>query len=471
MLIVLCSKFKLKGECVMEAMEYVSGLIEKARIAQKEFENYSQEQVDQAVRAIGKAVYDNGELLARLAVDETKMGRYEDKIVKNMNKSKAVWNKLKGVKSRGILRYIEEDGLVEVGKPIGVIGAICPSTNPTMTPMQNAMIVLKGGNSLIVCPHPSGKISGKKTVDVMNAALAEIGAPKNLIQIIEEPTIEISKLVMQLADVCISTGGPGMVKAAYSSGKPAFGVGAGNVQCLIDTDADIKEVVPKLFKGRIYDNGVLCTCEQSAICPADKYDAIVTGLVEMGAYYIEKEIEIDAIRNALFPEGKLNKKSVGATPVKIANMAGIVIPEDTKLLVVKVKAAGKEEDLSREKMCPVLAAYSCGTWKEAVSIANTNLLNEGKGHSVVIHSHTKENIEYAAIMLPVSRFAVNQIGSSGLGGSFTNGLNPTGTLGCGSWGNNSISENLWFNHLINISKISYEIPGKAVPTDDEIWNN
>jgi succinate-semialdehyde dehydrogenase len=451
-------------------MEYVSGVIEKSRIAQKEFKNYSQEQVDQAVRAIGKAVYDNAEILARLAVDETKMGCYEDKIIKNMAKSKAVWNKLKGVKSRGILRYIEEEGLVEVGKPIGVIGAICPVTNPTMTPMQNAMIVLKGGNSLIVCPHPSGKMSGKKTVEVMNAALAKIGAPENLIQVFEEPTLEISKLVMQLADVCISTGGPAMVKSAYSSGKPAFGVGPGNVQCLIDTDAKIKEVVPKLFKGRTYDNGVLCTCEQSVICPADKYDALVNGLVEMGAYYIEKEEEVDAIRYTLFPEGKLNVKCVGANPAIIAKMAGVDVPENTKMLVVKVKKVGKEEDLSREKLCPVLTAYSYGTWKEAVDIANTNLLNEGKGHSVVIHSYTKENIEYAAITLPVSRFGVNQIGSSGLGGSFTNGLNPTGTLGCGSWGNNSISENLWFNHLINISRISYDMPGKAIPTDEEIWN-
>lgn len=453
----------------MEALEFVEELIEKSRVAQREFEKYSQEQVDQAVRAIGKAVYDNAEILARLAVDETKMGRYEDKIVKNMGKSKAVWNKLKGVKSRGILRYIEEEGLVEVGKPIGVIGAICPSTNPTMTPMQNAMIVLKGGNSLIVCPHPSGKISGKKTVDVMNEALAKIGAPKNLIQIVEEPSVAISKLVMQLADVCISTGGAAMVKTAYSSGKPAFGVGAGNVQCLIDTDADIKEVVPKLVKGRIYDNGVLCTCEQTAICPADKYDAMIAGLVELGAYYVEKESEVNAVRNALFPEGNLNKKSVGASPMALAQMAGIKIPEDTKLLVVKVNVAGKDEDLSREKMCPVLTAYSYGTWNEAVDIANTNLINEGKGHSCVIHSHTKENVEYAAVILPVSRFAVNQVGSSGLGGSFTNGLNPTGTLGCGSWGNNSISENLWFNHLINTSKISYEIPGKTIPTDEEIW--
>ena len=454
----------------MEPREYVMNLIEKARIAQKEFEKYSQEQVDEAVRAIGKAVYDNGELLARMAVDETGMGVYEDKIVKNKGKSKAVWNKLKGVKSRGIIRYIAEEGLVEVAKPIGVIGAVTPTTNPTMTPMQNAMIALKGGNALIICPHPRGKICGKKTVDLMNEALAKLGVPENLIQIIEEPTVEMSSLIMQLSDACISTGGPGMVKVAYSSGKPAFGVGAGNVQCLVDYDADIEEVVPKIVKGRTYDNGILCTCEQSAILPTEKYESYIDELVKHGAYYIEKDEEVDALRKVLFPDGSINRDCVGASPVNIAKMAGIVVPEDTKLLVVKVKGSGEEDYFAKEKMCPVLSAYSYDTWEEAVAIANANLIHEGQGHSAVIHSYTKENIEYAAQILPVSRFAVNQIGSSGLGGAFTNGLNPTATLGCGSWGNNSISENLWFNHLINISRIAYEIPGRCVPTDEEIWN-
>ncbi|HSQ90223.1 aldehyde dehydrogenase family protein, partial [Romboutsia sp.] len=270
----------------MQAREYVLDLIQKARIAQKEFEKFSQEQVDEAVRAIGKAVYDNGEMLARMAVDETQMGVYEDKIVKNKGKSKAVWNKLKGAKSRGIIRYVEEEGIVEVAKPIGVVGAVTPTTNPTMTPMHNAMIALKGGNALVICPHPRAKNTGLKTVELMREALKAVGAPQDLIQIVDEPSVEISNLVMQLSDACISTGGPGMVKVAYSSGKPAFGVGAGNVQCLIDKDAKVEEVVPKVIKGRIYDNGILCTCEQSAICPKDMYDDFIELLVQQGAYYI-----------------------------------------------------------------------------------------------------------------------------------------------------------------------------------------
>ncbi|MCR8744405.1 aldehyde dehydrogenase family protein [Romboutsia lituseburensis] len=454
----------------MQARDYVLQLINKARIAQREFEKYSQNQVDEAVRAIGKSIYDNGEMLARMAVDETKMGVYEDKIVKNKGKSKAVWNKLKGVKSRGIIKYIAEEGLVEVAKPIGVVGAVTPTTNPTMTPMHNAMIALKGGNSIIICPHPRAKNTGVKTVDLMREALEKVGAPKDLIQIVNEPTVEISNLVMQLSDVCVSTGGPGMVKVAYSSGKPAFGVGAGNVQCLIDKDANLDEVVPKVIKGRIYDNGILCTCEQSAICPNEMYNEFIARLVQSGAYYIEKEEEVKSLRKALFPDGNISKDCVGASPYEIAKMASIEIPKDTKLLVVKAEKYGTEEYFAKEKMCPVLSAYKYDKWEEAVNIANQNLEYEGKGHSAIIHSYTKENIEYAANILPVSRFGVNQIGSSGLGGSFLNGLNPTATLGCGSWGNNSISENLWFNHLINISKIAYEVPSKQIPTDDEIWN-
>ena len=453
----------------MEPKEYVSGLINKARDAQRIFEGYSQQSVDTAVRAIGKAIFDNGDMLARMAVDETGMGKYEDKILKNTGKAKAVWNKLKGVKSRGVLRTIEDEGLVELAKPIGVIGAISPTTNPTITPMHNAMIALKGGNAIIVCPHPRSKKTSGVTVDLMRQALEEVGAPADLIQTIPEPTVEISGLVMQLCDACISTGGPGMVKAAYSSGKPAFGVGAGNVQCIVDVDVSVEEVAPKIVRGRTYDNGVLCTCEQSAICPASLYDAMVSAFRDMGAYYVETPAEVDALRTAMFGEGVINKDVVGASSVDIAKMAGIEVPEDTQFLVVAISGSGREELLSKEKLCPVLAIYRYDTWEEAVDTAATNLLHEGTGHSAVIHSNNRQHILYAAERLPVSRVGVNMIGSSGLGGGFDNALNPAATLGCGSWGNNSISENLWWNHLVNISRVAAAMPGKRIPTDSEIW--
>lgn len=453
----------------MGDMEYVTGIIERARKAQKEFEAYSQEQVDQVVKAVGKAVYDNGEELARMAIDETKMGDYNDKVMKNKGKAMAVWNYLKGKKSVGILNYIEEEGLVEVGKPMGIIGAVTPVTNPIMTPMHNTMIALKGRNAIVICPHPSAKNCGVKTVECINKYLKEIGAPEYLVQVVEEPTLHVSSLVMKMTDVCISTGGPGMVGAAYSSGKPAFGVGAGNCQCLIDEDADIKDAVPKIIRGRIYDNGVLCTCEQSIIYPEDKHDEIINTFKEQGAYYISDPTEVTSLRNTLFPDGALNKSCVGLSVFKIAQAAGIKVKEDTKLLIVKVDAPGRVDAFAKEKLFPVLAAYQYKTWEEGVAIVNANLDYEGKGHSMVMHSFTKKNIEYAAENIPVSRFLVNGIGSSGLGGAYTNGLAPTGTLGCGSWGNNSISENLSYKHLINISRIAYTNADAHIPTPEEIW--
>lgn len=452
-----------------EDREYVSEIINRARKAQQVFETYSQEQVDQVVRAVGKAVYDNGEELARMAIDETRMGNYEDKVMKNKGKAMATWNYLKGKKSVGILQYFEEDGIVEVGKPIGIIGAVTPVTNPVMTPMHNAMIALKGRNAIVICPHPSAKDCGVKTVQYINEYLKELGAPENLVQVVENPTLEISNMVMKMTDVCISTGGPGMVKVAYSSGKPAFGVGAGNNQCLIDMDADIKDAVPKIIRGRIYDNGVLCTCEQSIICPESRYDEIIAEFKSQGAYYVSEPAEVVALRNVVFPEGALNKICVGLSAAKIASMAGITVDEGTKLLIVKADGPGTADPFAKEKLFPILSAYSYKAWEEGVAIVNANLDYEGKGHSMVIHSFTKEHIEYAAENIPVSRFLVNGIGSSGLGGAYTNGLAPTGTLGCGSWGNNSISENLNYRHLINISRIAYTNSNAHIPTPEEIW--
>lgn len=453
----------------MTPKDFVLSVISKARVAQREFEGYSQQAVDDAVRAIGKIVFDNGEMLARLAVDETGMGRYEDKSAKNTGKAKAVWNKLKGVPSRGVIRTFEDEGLIEVAKPIGVIGAISPTTNPTITPMHNAMIALKGGNAIIVCPHPRAKKTGAVTVDLMRRALTESGAPADLIQIIPDPTVAISSLVMQLCDACISTGGPGMVKAAYSSGKPAFGVGAGNVQCIVDIDIAVDTAAAKIARGRTYDNGILCTCEQSAICPSTLYDAMVASFAKLGGHYVDKPAEVDALREAMFADGTINKDIVGASAVAIAKAAGIAVPADTKFLVVAISGTGENERLAKEKLCPVLVIYRYDTWEEAVDIAVKNLRHEGAGHSAVVHSNNRQHILYASERLPVSRVGVNMVGSSGLGGSFDNALNPAATLGCGSWGNNSISENLWWHHLVNTSRVAAAMPGKRIPTDAEIW--
>ncbi len=453
----------------MDPKTYFDGLLERSRVAQREFETFSQEQVDKAVRAIGKVVYDNAEELAKTAIDETGMGKYEHKIMKNMGKPKATWWRLKGVKSRGIIGENKEEGILEVSKPIGVLGCVTPTTNPSMTPVHNAMIALKGGNSVIVAPHPRSKKTTYDTVEYMRKALKEVGAPEDLILCIEEPSLELSQMTMSECDACISTGGPGMVKAAYSSGKPAYGVGPGNIQALVDADQDPAEYAPKSVMSRIYDNGVLCTCEQSLIVPKKLFDETVRLLTEQGAFYVSEPDRIEALRNALFPDGVLNKDLVGALPNVIAKAAGFDVPEETLLLLVPIEKCGADEVLAKEKLCPVLSIYQYDEWKEAVDIALCNLMNEGAGHSVVIHSDTRENIEYAAEVLPVSRFGIKMIGSSGLGGGFDNGLMPTATLGCGSWGNNSVAGNLWWNHLVNISKVAFRLDDRKLPTDEEIW--
>jgi len=454
----------------MDTRAYLNSMVNTARAAQKEFEKYSQEVVDQVVKAIGKAVYDNAELLARMAVDETHMGNYESKIAKCKNKSKSTWWRLRDVKSRGIIERDEQWGIVKVAKPIGVVGGITPTTNPVINIMHNAMLALKCGNAFIVCPHPRAKGVGVKTVGLMNEAIEKLGMPKNLIQIISEPTMELSAGLMSAVDLCLCTGGPGLVKAAYSSGKPAIGVGQGNVQVLVDRDVDFNEVAPMVIAGRIFDNGVLCTCEQNIICPRDKKDEMIAALRASGAYCIDNEKDAKKLRQSSFPDGHLNKDYPGASVQKIAEMAGLPdVPADTKVIVSITKGYANDDVLAKEKLFPVLALFLYDTWEEAIEIARANLEMEGMGHSIIIHSNTTDHVEAAAHVINVSRYAVNQVGGTALGGAMDNGLNPTTTLGCGTWGNNSISENLWYYHLMNISRIAYKIPNIYIPSDEEIW--
>lgn len=453
----------------MESQEYMNQLLENARNAQKEYASYTQEQVDMVVYTIAKTVFDNAELLAKMAVNETGMGVYEHKVKKNKGKARILWNELKGKKSIGILSRDEKTGITEVAKPMGVVGAITPTTNPIVTPMCNAMFALKGKNAIIICPHPRSKKCSTKTVELINENLDKLHAPKNLIQIIIAPSVELSGMVMKSCDVCISTGGMAMVKAAYSSGKPAFGVGAGNVQCLIDEDVDIDKAVPMIVDGREFDNGIICSGEQTAIIPASNYEKVISKFLKCGAYYVEQTDEINRLREVLFPNGIMNKDLVGQSAKSVAAVAGIIVPVNTRILLVKTPAWGGNDLFSKEKMCPVITAYSYQTWSEAVSIAFANLNVEGKGHSVCIHSYNREHIEYAAGILPVSRFLLNQSCSTNNGGSFMNSLSATTTLGCGSWGNNSISENLSWKHLFNISRIADITPGSTIPSDEEIW--
>lgn len=455
----------------METKEYLNELLASAREAQKEFASYSQERVDMAVRAIGKAVYDHAEELANLAVEETRMGRVESKIDKCRNKAKSTWWRMKGKKSRGIIERDEGNGIVKVAKPIGVVGCVTATTNPVINPMHNAMCALKCGNAVIISPHPRAKRVGSRTVELMNEALDQLGMPKHLIQFISEPTLELSAGLMETADLCVCTGGPALVKTAYSSGKPVYGVGQGNVQVLVDRDVDYNEVAKMVIAGRTFDNGVLCTCEQNIICPRDKAEEMIAAVKANGAYYIGSQEEADKVRNSAFPDGIFNKAWTGTTVQEMAELAGLEnVPENTKVIVCCTHGFARNEVLAKEKLFPVLSLFLYDTWEEAMEIAQANLAAEGMGHSVVIHSNTQEHIEAVPDVVNVSRYAVNQVGGTGLGGAMDNGLNPTTTLGCGTWGNNIISENLWYTHLMNVSRISYRIPNAYIPSDEEIWS-
>ncbi|WP_027400507.1 aldehyde dehydrogenase family protein [Anaerovorax odorimutans] len=449
--------------------KYIGEYIARAKKAQSAFEKMSQEQFDEAVKAVGKVVYDNAEYLAKFAVEETGMGNCADKVLKNKSKAQIIWNNLKGKKSKGIIDRNEITGITKIAKPVGVVAAITPCTNPIVTPMSNTMFALKCGNAIIITPHHKAIECSTKAVEMMNVELAKIGMPENLVQILDQHSRENTRNLISSADVVIATGGMGMVTAAYSSGRPALGVGAGNVQCIIDKGVNYKEAVPKIITGRAFDNGIICSGEQSVICAKEEFEDIMKEFEANGCFVVRDSETKEALRNAMFVDGKMNRHAVGQEASAIAKLAKIEIPEYTKVIVVEADGAGKADMLAKEKMCPVIAAYKYDNFKDGVEIARVNLEREGKGHSVSLHSNNKENIEYAGEELCISRLVINQVCASSAGGSFYNGLAPTNTLGCGTWGHNSISENLDYKHLMNVSRIAYYMPNNHVPTEEELW--
>ncbi len=453
----------------MDAKDMIQELVVRSRKAQAVLEGYTQEQLDAVVRAMAKAVYDNAEPLAKMAAEETRMGVYEHKIAKNKGKSRILWHGLKGKTTVGVLREIPEEGLVEVAKPMGVVCAVLPCTNPIVTPMCNAMFALKSANTIIVAPHPRAVRCTARVKELFDAEFEKLGCPKDAFLVLEDSSVEKTQLLMAACDIVVATGGAAMVKSAYSSGKPSFGVGPGNVQGLYDTDIDIAAAVPKAVASRIFDNGIICSGDQTVIAPRSTYAQIIAEFVKNGAYYTEDPAETDKWRQTVFPGGVMNKDLVGQSVEKMAAAAGVKVPEGTKLVIVKATQAGKQDVLSKEKMCPFMSAYEYGTWEEGVEIARQNLLCEGAGHSVSVQSNNREHLVYAGLHLPVSRVLVNQSCATMNGGAFANGLSPTTTLGCGTWGNNSISENLSYKHFYNTQRIAFEKPNWRQPSDEEIW--
>ena len=450
-------------------MKEITEMVEKARRAQAIYEkHFDQEDVDAVVKLVTRSIFENAEELAKLAVEETQMGVYEDKIAKNRNKSKGVWYDLKGKKSMNILSIDKTTNLIEIAKPIGVVAGITPMTNPIVTPMSKIAFALKTRNAIIIAPHPKAKQSSSLAVKIILKAIAEMEVPEGMVQVIEEPSLDKTQALMAACDVVVATGGMPMVKSAYSSGKPSFGVGAGNVQVILDRNIEYDLAAGKIVTGRAFDNGIICSGEQSFIYPKESREEILAAFRNHGAFVATKE-EREKILNTIFEDGHTSREVVGKSAKFIAEKAGIKVPENTRVLVVEAEGIGNQDLICKEKMCPVLAAIPYQYFDEAIEIAQTNLSLEGNGHTAGIHSNSQANIIKAGTDISVSRLIANAICATTAGGSIQNGLPVTNTLGCGSWGNNSISENFTYKHLLNITRIAPLAVRIHVPSDEEIW--
>jgi succinate-semialdehyde dehydrogenase len=448
----------------------IQELVSKSREAQSIFESFKQEQVDAIVRDIGKYVFDNAEPLARMAVDETDMGSYDDKVLKNKGKARVIWNNLKDKKSRGVIGEDSEANLVMVAKPMGVVAAVTPVTNPIVTPMCNGMFALKTGNSVIFAAHPKAQGCTEYLAKEFMKIIKSHGGPDNLVQVVTNGSVEKTQELMQSADVVVATGGAAMVKSAYSSGKPSYGVGAGNVPVIIDRNINLQEAVEKIVDGASFDHGIICSHEQFVIAPEEDFEQTVETFTNTGkVWFTDDKEQIQTLRDVVFQDGHLNKDVVGRSASEVGKMAGIDIPETARLILLPADGSGTEDILAKEKLCPVIAIVPYASFDDAVAMAKANLLVEGAGHSAALHSNSDDHIKQAGLELPISRLVINQPSSTTAGGSLTNGFAPTTTLGCGSWGGNSISENLDYKHLMNVSRIGKVIADKKVPTDEEIW--
>lgn len=452
--------------------QYMADLVARGKAAQKQFErNYTtQRGVDEVVRAVGKTIFDHGMDLAKGAVSETAMGNIESKIFKMQAMALLQWNFMKGKPTVGMLDVPGEPGVKMIPKPLGVIGCVMPSTNPIATLLGNGMMALKCRNAVIVAPHPgSAKISEIATA-MIRKALKEIGAPEDLVQCIDQAhaSIAATNAMLQSCDVNIATGGAAMVKAVYSAGRPAFGVGQGNCQVIIDEDwTDYATLAQTVITNRAFDEGIPCTGEQTIHVPAAREQEFLSAMAATGAYVMETAEQVDQLRELLFPDGKtvLNRAVVGKTPALLGKMLEMDIPEQAYVVLLKNQAKGSEDVLCREILCPVLRYSTYTKFEEAVDWAVENLETEGAGHSASIWTHNQEHIAYAANLLPVGRVHVNQA-TLGLG----NGCPNTSTIGCGSWGNNSISENLQYYHLMNKTRVTVPLENTK-QTDPADWDD
>lgn len=460
----------------MSNEEMIKSLVEKAKAAQKKIENYTQEQIDEVCLSIGWEVYNDENIakICRLAVDETGMGIYEDKLKKHKGKVLGVLKDIKGKKSVGVIEKDEAKGLTKYAKPVGVVGALTPVTNPTATPASNSISILKGRNAVIFAPHPRAKGCSKMAVDFMRKGLEKVGAPADLIQCIEEPSIELTGELMKQVDLVLATGGGAMVKAAYSSGTPAYGVGPGNAVQIIAEDADIKDAIDKVSLSKKFDNATSCSSENSIVVHESLYEKALELLKENKGHVCTAEEKSTLEKWMWVPNKKghlaLNPKIVAQSAKKVASDAGLSVANDCEMIVVEGKMPLEEDRFAEEKLCPVLTVWKYSDFEEGFSTLKRLTDNCGTGHSCGIHTNNKSYIERLGYEMQTSRIMVNQPQAPANGGNFFNGMPSTVTLGCGTWGGNITTENINYKHFLNITWLSEWIT-PVKPTDDEMWGD
>ena len=438
----------------VEALEYA---LKRVKEAQKRFATYTQEQVDKIFFAAASAANKARIPLAKMAVEETGMGVVEDKVIKNNYASEYIYNAYRNTKTCGVIEEDKAYGVTKIAEPIGVIAAVIPTTNPTSTAIFKCLIALKTRNAIIISPHPRAKKSTIAAAKLVLDAAVAAGAPENIIEWIDVPSLDMTNLVMKESDIILATGGPGMVKAAYSSGKPALGVGAGNTPAIIDETADIVLAVSSIIHSKTFDNGMICASEQSVIVHKNVYDAVKDEFANRGCYFLDPE-ETEKVRKTIIINGALNAKIVGQPAAKIAELAGVKVPEGTKILIGEVTSVDISEEFAHEKLSPVLAMYKAENLNDAFEKAEHLIADGGYGHTSSIYLNEvteREKISEFAARMKTCRILVNTPSShGGIGDLYNFKLAPSLTLGCGSWGGNSVSENVGVKHLLNIKTVA-----------------
>ena len=442
---------------IIDSVEKLEAELDRVRAAQREFATYTQEQVDKIFFAAAMAANKARIPLAKMAVEETGMGLVEDKIIKNHYAAEYIYNAYKNTKTCGVIEEDKAYGIKKIAEPLGVIAAVIPTTNPTSTAIFKTLICLKTRNGIIISPHPRAKMSTTAAAKIVLDAAVAAGAPEGIISWIDAPSLDMTNLLMKEADTILATGGPGMVKAAYSSGKPALGVGAGNTPAIIDDTADIKLAVNSIIHSKTFDNGMICASEQSCIVDKKIYKAVRKEFEDRGCYFLKAD-EIDKVRKTIIINGALNAKIVGQKPVTIAALAGVTIPEETKVLIGEVESVDISEEFAHEKLSPVLAMYKSENFNDALEKAAQLIADGGYGHtsSVYLNAVTEqEKLDAFSAKMKTCRVLVNTPSSfGGIGDLYNFKLAPSLTLGCGSWGGNSVSENVGVKHLVNIKTVA-----------------